>query len=100
MTLLTYTLGHDGQWLTSKSKPVDFSDFPNFDQNIGEPGTSLLWVMRRFDSPKLYPIPSDISSDKHMIFYPICSADAIVKGSIEIISALGHHKTLLMYTHL
>ena len=82
---INYTLGHDGQWLTSKSKPVDFSDFPNFDQNIGEPGTSILWVIKAFGSPVLFTIPSDISSTIKFMFYPICSAAAIVKGKHLVI---------------
>ena len=74
------TLGSDGQWKTSNSKPVDFSDFPNFDQKIGEPDTSIVWILRKSGSPLLYPIPSDISSNENFIFYPICSVAAIEKG--------------------
>ena len=68
---------------------MDFSDFPDFDKNVGVPGTSILWILRNYGSPILFPIPSHISSDKHLMFYPICSAAAILKGKHSIITYLN-----------
>ena len=67
---------------------MDFSDFPDFDKNVGVPGTSILWILRNYGSPILFPIPSHISSDKHLMFYPICSAAAILKGKHSIITKI------------
>ena len=98
--ILLVLLAHDGQWKTSNSKPVDFSDVPNFDQNVGEPGTTILWILGNHGSPILFPIPSDISSDissnKPLIFYPICSAAAMVKGKHLVITKLY----IMVYTYL
>ena len=71
---------HVGQWKSSKSQlVVDFSDFPNFDQNSGEPGDTIVWVLKP-TGPILFTINPEFSSVNHYTFFPICSVTIIKHG--------------------
>ena len=72
-------LDSNGNWKTSDSQLVDFSeDFPNFDQTQGETGTSLVWIPKT--NNRLFTVSADFSSINDIKLFPICAMAAIAES--------------------